>query len=88
MALMNLFSGQLWRNRHREQNTGQGGRRGGRRRGVWREEHRNLQHHVQNREPVGICCMTLHDRLKGRLCRERGGVLGGRDRGVSMSDSC
>ena len=31
MALMNLFSRQQWRNRHREQTYGQGGRRGGRR---------------------------------------------------------
>ena len=31
MALMNLFSGQQRRNRHREQTYGQGGRRGGKR---------------------------------------------------------
>ena len=37
MALMNLFSGWQWRNRHREQTYGQGGRRGGRRGDVWRE---------------------------------------------------
>ena len=37
MALMNLFSGQQWRNRHREQTYGHGGKRGGRRRDVWRE---------------------------------------------------
>ena len=37
MALMNLFSGQQWRNRHREQTYGQGGRRGWRRGDVWRE---------------------------------------------------
>ena len=37
MALMNLFSGQQWRNRHREQTYGQGRRRGGRRGDVWRE---------------------------------------------------
>ena len=30
-ALMNLFSGQQWGNRHREQTCGHGGRRGGRR---------------------------------------------------------
>ena len=29
MALINLFSGQQWRNRHREQTYGQGARRGG-----------------------------------------------------------
>ena len=37
MALMNLFSGQQRRNRHREQTYGQGGRRGWRRGDVWRE---------------------------------------------------
>ena len=31
MALMNLFSGQQWRNRHREQTYGHSERRGGRR---------------------------------------------------------
>ena len=36
-ALMNLFSGQQWRNRHREHTYGHGGRRGGRRGDVWRE---------------------------------------------------
>ena len=46
MALMNLFSGQQRRNRHREQTYGQGGRRGGRRGDVWRQRHRNLQFHV------------------------------------------
>ena len=30
MVLMNLFSGQQWRNRHREQTYGHEGRRGGR----------------------------------------------------------
>ena len=30
MALMTLFSGQQWRNRHTEQTYGQGGKRGGR----------------------------------------------------------
>ena len=37
MTLMNLFSGQQWRNRHREQTYGHGGRRGGRRGDVQRE---------------------------------------------------
>ena len=37
MAPMNLFSGQQWRNRDREQTYGQGGRRGGIRGDVWRE---------------------------------------------------
>ena len=31
MALMDLVSGQQWRNRYRDQTYGQGGRRGGRR---------------------------------------------------------
>ena len=31
MTRMNLFSGQQWRNRHREQTYGHSGRRGGRR---------------------------------------------------------
>ena len=35
MALMNSFSGQQWRNRHRELTYGQGGRRGGRRGDEW-----------------------------------------------------
>ena len=37
MALMNLFSGQQWRNRHREQTYGQGARRGGTGGEVWIE---------------------------------------------------
>ena len=37
MALIYLFSGHQWRNRHREQTYGQGGRRGWRRGDVWRE---------------------------------------------------
>ena len=37
MTLMYLFSGQQWRNRHREQTYGQGGRRGGRRGDVWKK---------------------------------------------------
>ena len=36
MALINLFSGWQWRNRHREQTYGQVGRREGRRRDVQR----------------------------------------------------
>ena len=37
MALENLFPGQQWRNRHREQTYRQSGRRGGRRGDVWTE---------------------------------------------------
>jgi len=37
MALMNLFSGQQWRNRHREWTYGHVGRREGRREDLWRE---------------------------------------------------
>ena len=37
MGLMYLFSGQQWRNGHREQTYGQARRRGGRRGDVWRE---------------------------------------------------
>ena len=50
MTLMNLFSGQQWRKEHREQTWGHGGRRGGRRGAVWREEHRNVQCHVCKRD--------------------------------------
>ena len=35
--LMNSFSGQQWRNRHREQIYGHSGRRGGRKGDGWRE---------------------------------------------------
>ena len=37
MALKNLFAGQQWRNRHREQTYGHGGRGGGRKGDIWRE---------------------------------------------------
>ena len=37
MAPVNLFSGQQWRNGHREQTYGHGGRREGRRGDIWRE---------------------------------------------------
>ena len=46
MALINLFSGWQWRNRHREQTYGHGGRGGGRREAVQRELHGNLYHHM------------------------------------------
>ena len=36
-VLMDLFVGQQWRGRHREQNYGQGGRRGRRGWDRWRE---------------------------------------------------
>ena len=36
MVLKSLFSGQQWKNRHREQTYGHGGMEGGRRRDVWR----------------------------------------------------
>ena len=37
MALMNLFSGQQWKNRHREQTDGHREEERGRRGAVWRE---------------------------------------------------
>ena len=37
MILKNLFTGQQWRNRRREQIYGHGGRKGGRKGDVWRE---------------------------------------------------
>jgi len=37
MALMNLFSGHQWINRHREQTYGHNGRRGGRKGDVCKE---------------------------------------------------
>ena len=37
MVLMNLFAGQQWRNRHREQTYGQGKRGGGRGREMYGE---------------------------------------------------
>ena len=46
MALMNLFSGQHWIIRHREQTYGQGGSRGVRRGDVWRKQYRNLQYRM------------------------------------------
>ena len=40
MILMNLFAGQQWRHRHREQTSGhRGGRRGW---DEWREQHGNI----------------------------------------------
>jgi len=26
--------------------------------GAWREQHGNRHYHLQNRQPMGICCMT------------------------------
>ena len=43
---MNLFPGQQWRNGHKEQSCGHGGRGGGRVLDVWRHEHGNLHDHV------------------------------------------
>ena len=58
MVLMNLFAGQQWRHRHREQTDGH--RRWGRRRGwdEWREEHRSAYTSVCETEPVGTFCVT------------------------------
>ena len=57
MALMNLFSGQQWRNRPREQTHGHGeGRREQGRcmeRVTWK-----LNSTIRKTEPVRICCMT------------------------------
>ena len=54
MVLMNPFSGQQWRRRHREQLCGHGGGGGRIERIVWKHIH----YHMQNREQVGICCVT------------------------------
>ena len=43
MALVDLFSGQQWRNRHRGQTYGRGGRGGGRRVDVWREKQKFIR---------------------------------------------
>ena len=92
---MNLFSGEQRRNRHREQTWGHSGRRGGRRGAVWGEQHRNLQCHMYNRHPMGICCMTQGTQT-GALWKAEGWggegdgrkVQEGGDMGVPMADSC
>ena len=42
MVLMNLFTGQQWRCKHREQTYGQGQGRGKRGLDEWREQHGNI----------------------------------------------
>ena len=79
MALINLFSGRQWRNRHREQTYCQGGRRGG----------RGEMYGESNIEIYNTMCKTdsqweiavrlrelkqgLCNRLKGGVEREMGG---------------
>ena len=64
MALMNLFSGQQWRIRNREQTYVHGGRRDVQG-DVRREKGRCMEtvtqkftNHIQNRQPMGIFCVT------------------------------
>ena len=55
--LMNLFSGQQWRHRHRERTYGYGG--WGKERVGWMERvtWKHIHYHMWNRQPMGICCM-------------------------------
>ena len=60
MVPMNLFAGQQWRHKHREQTYGHGqgeqaGRRGWDKR---RKLHGNICTTICSREPMGIFCMT------------------------------
>ena len=64
MALMNLFAGQQWRNRHREQIRVEG--RKGRVRCMERVTRKFRMLYVKWMGPVGICCMTQE--LKQGLC--------------------
>ena len=55
-VLMNLFTGQQWRYRQREQTHGHSeGRREWDKLRDWRV---NIHDCTENREPVGICCVT------------------------------
>ena len=63
----NLFAGQQWRHRHREETCGHSGRRRG-----WdelREQHGNIYIIIcEIRQPVGICCSILLLPLSLQLC--------------------
>ena len=91
MALLSLSAGRQWRRRRGEQTPGRGG--GGSGRGEWRGSRGNIHHHVWNREPVGICCVT-QGAQPSPLCQPRGVGAGGKeaqgggDICISVADSC
>lgn len=61
MIPINLFAGQQWRCRHREQICEHGrGRRGWDERRARTNEDSSMEthHHMGNSQPVGICCAT------------------------------
>ena len=57
MALMNLFSGQQRRKRHKEWTYGQGGRRGGEGE-MYGEKNTEIYSIMCKTQKTGICCMT------------------------------
>ena len=58
MVLMNLFAGQQWRNRHREQTYGHGRRGGGEERVRCMERVTWKLTLPYVKQSMGICCMT------------------------------
>ena len=94
MVLKNLFTGQQWRNRHRE-NTLMDMERGEERVRFMERVTWKLTLPYVNRQPMGICCMAQETQT-GALYQSKGwdGEGDGRefqkggDVCVSMGDSC
>ena len=81
MVPKNLFTGQQWRNRHREQTYGHG-ERGGEGEMHAKSKMESYITIRKNREPMGFCCMAQETQT-GALHQPRGVRWGGRCEGGS-----
>ena len=80
MVLMNLFAGEQWRHRRREQ-TCECGRGGGRREwGEWREQHENTCTTIRKPESQWESAVGFREPKPG-LCAILAGWVGGRREG-------
>ena len=80
MLLKNLFTGQQWRNRHKEQTYGHG-ERGGEGE-MYGKNNMETYTTICKIEPMGICCMARETQT-GALYQPRAVGWGGRQEGGS-----
>ena len=71
MVLKNLFTGQQWRNRHREWTYGHGERGGDG--DTYGKSNMETYLTICNRWPMGICCMAQETQTGALYQREAGG---------------
>ena len=95
MVLINLFIGQQWRHKHREQTHGHGQRVGRRGWDEWREEHGSIYTTVCEKGNQGEFAVWfselnpgLYNSLKGWEVWEVRGRLERRGTCLPMADSC